>query len=143
MALALPDCKVGTIVDQTTEIHEDGRETSRNPIRRGIIVKVVGDNAIAGSVSAVYVKFRQDAEPEQIKAAELSRVFQAEHTVAREAYRRIVGAPKHVGAEFAPKQSTRKRIEDKLILTPKRESALVKPAYDDDGVAGMDLPEES
>ena len=130
MPLSIPDCRVGTIVDWTYEWTEDGREKPRNPIKRGIITKVMGDTSTEGSVSEIWVKFRAGDDAVRIAGRELSRVLPASHKNAKEAYRRVVGAPKMVGAEFTPKAPARRKIEDSLALTPKLREGVVAPDRD-------------
>lgn len=144
MALSMRDCKVGTIVDHTFERREeDGKEVARETIRRGIITEVRGSLS-QGSISKVFVTFKLDAEPEDVKACELVRVFPAGHRVAREAYRRISGQPRHVGAEFTQRRGvTMRKIQDSLALTPSRKDAPITPELDDAlDQAGMGLEDK-
>lgn len=125
MSLSALDAKVGTIVDHMEEHHEDGRRTVRPIIRRGIIVKVDGENS--DSVSNIMVKFSVDGQPEKVSGGELVRVYPSTSRVAREAYRRIMGLPRHVGAEFqAKKAPVRARIQDAMALTAKPGQGIVR-----------------
>lgn len=142
MGLSLLDCEEGTLVDHTFERREDGKLVSRDIIRRGIIVKVEGNRK--DQVSAIHVKFSMAGEPELIRGDELVRFLPAISRQAREAYRRITGTPKHVGAEFtARKSSVRRKIQDPLALTPKKREGMVAEEYKDeeegDEIGGMDL----
>ena len=144
MGLSILDCEVGTIVDHTFERREsDEKIIPRDMIRRGIIVKVEGNQQ--DSVTALWVKFKMDGEAENVRGDELVRVYPANSKIAREAHRRIIGAPKHVGAEFtARRSSVRRKIVDPLALTPRKKEGMVAEEYNpeeaDEGIAGMELP---
>ena len=131
MGLSIKDMQVGTIVDQKFEVRkEDDEIVTRDEWRRGIIVRVDGNGS--DCVTAVYVQFSKDAEPEQVKPAELVRYLPAKHRVAREAYRRIIGKPRHVGAVFSSRNGiVRRKMQDSLALTEPKREAMVKPEFDD------------
>lgn len=129
VALALRDCKVKSIVDWTHEVDDDG-ERPRNPIRRGIITKVVGDNSPEGSVKEIHVLFNRGEEPVVIKGAELSRVPGISVKQANEAWRRVMGEPKIVGSERTIKHQERRRRVDALGLTPRNDRGLVSPSIE-------------
>jgi len=138
--LSIIDCRVGTIVDHTHERREDGKIVLRPVRRRGIIVDIVGNGT--DSVTGVKVKFKIDQEPEAVDSGELVRVYPATSRVAREAYRRIMGQPKHVGAEFAEKKVlVRPRIQDSLALTEKAGAppVVIPQMGTDEDIAGMPL----
>jgi hypothetical protein len=79
-----------------------------------------------------------------VRCEELNRFIPATARVAREAYRRIMGQPKHIGVVFqARKNVSRARVIDKLGLNPKPLAGPVVPKEEDmeEGIAGMDLPD--
>lgn len=140
MALSALDARVGTIVDWTEEHFEDGRRVARPIIRRGIIVKVDGEGS--DSVSNIMVKFSVDGKPEKVGGGELVRVYPHTSRVAREAYRRIMGLPKHVGAEFQSKKApARARVQDAMALTPKPGQGVVRPEEEEESaeIGGIEL----
>ncbi len=137
MAMTLPDCRVGTIVDWTTEWTEDGRERPRNPIKRGIITEIAGDNSNEGSIQKILVTFKPGEKAVEVQGRELSRFLPATHRYAKEAFRRIMGQPKHVGAEFAPKAPTRRKVEDALAITPRKNEFAVKPSTEEAAAEAM------
>ena len=141
MGLSIIDCVEKTIVDHTFDRREeDGKLVTRDTIRRGIIVKVVGNRK--DQISEIWVKFSSEGKPEQIKAETLVRVYPATSKIAREAYRRIVGEPKHIGVEFAPKASSKRRkVQDSLALSAKRPSGLVEPEFDENEIGGIEVAE--
>lgn len=140
MSLSALDCKTGTIVDWTWERREDGKRISRPLIKRGIIVKVDGEGS--DSVSNIMVKFDMNQEPVKVDSGELVRVYPATSRIAREAYRRIMGLPKHVGAEFAARKApARARLQDSMALTAKPGQGVVRPEEDaeESEIGGMPL----
>lgn len=135
MSLSLIDCRVRTIVDHTIERHEDGARSYRNPRRRGIIVKVDGD--ARDSVSGVWVKFKPDEEPIKVDIGELIKVYPADSRISREAYRRVMGEARHVGAEFPTKKAVaRIKVSDSLAVTPKTMQGVVLP--EDEEIEGIE-----
>lgn len=146
MSLSVGDCKVGTIVDHRWAIDPTKRghaKTSlRDMCRRGIVMSV--DGAGTDSVSNLMVLFKVGGKPAPVPPAELDRVFPASHRQAREAYRRITGAPKNVGATFVQKKTVaRQRVVDELALTGSRKEGPVLPSAEEteesDRIVGMDL----
>ena len=133
MGLSIKDMQVGAIVDHMFEVRkEDDEIVPRERIRRGIIVKIDGNGT--DSVKAVYVQYAMNGEPELTAPAELVKHLPAKHRVAREAYRRITGQPRHVGAVFNSRNGVvRRKIEDNLALSvPRGEAAqVVKPEFDE------------
>lgn len=131
MALAIKDMVKGTIVDHTFEYHANERELALRPVRRrGIIVKV--DGVANDAVTAVYVQFRPDKEPEKVAPRELVRVLPWNSKPARRALARITGQQETVGAEFQERLApVRPRAEDSLALTPRRGQAVVEPENDE------------
>lgn len=140
MSLSLLDCRVGTVVDHVEEWRDDGKRIQRDEIRRGIVVKVKGDVESGQSCGGLVVQFSADGKPEDVRPCELVRVYDADSRIAREALRRIIGAPKVVGSVFSRKSSARRKIKDAMGLTNKPEGGIVKPEYDEDEIGGMDLP---
>ena len=131
MSLAIPDCEVGTIVDHRFERCPDGREVLRPICRRGIIMRVDGNGM--DSVTAVWVKFKQDAEPEKVNLAELVKKYPASSKPARRALRRARGESELVGAEFKETRApVRPKFEDAMKLTAKRPQAVVTPEGGED-----------
>jgi len=137
------NCRNGSIVDWAWEYKEDKRRNlQREKIKRGIIVRVEG--AHSDAISGVWVKFKTDEEPVKVLARELDMVLPATTRVAKEAYRRVQGLPKHVGMEFkARKPDARRRIEDGLAIGNMKAGAeVVKPELLDDEevplVAGLE-----
>lgn len=138
MALSALDARVGTIVDWVEEHFEDGRRIQRPIIKRGIIVKVDGEGS--DSVSNIMVKFSVTGDAEKVGGGELVRVYPSTSRVAREAYRRIMGLPKHVGAEFQSKKApVRARVQDSMALTAKPGAGVVRPEEEDENIAGMSM----
>ena len=131
MALSIRDCVEGTIVDHAFEQREgDGEIVPRDVIRRGIIVRVEGNKH--DSIQAVYVKYKADGDEEKTPPCELNRFLPSHHRVAKEAYRRITGAPRHVGAEFTSRKGVvRQRLQDNLALSVPKGNPVVKPEYDE------------
>jgi hypothetical protein len=119
-------------VDHAHEKREDGKIVQRDLIRRGIIVKVNGEGT--DSISNVYVKFKVDDDPENVKPCELDVAFPATSRKAKEAYRRVMGMPKNLGVEFkARKSDARRRIEDGMALTKvSNHNEVVKPEYNEE-----------
>jgi len=131
MALSMLNCRVGSIVDHAwTYNAEDRTKVQKDKIRRGIIVRVEGQHSDA--ISGLYVKFKTNEEPEKVLARELDLALPATTRIAKEAYRRVMGLPKHVGAEFnARKPNPRRRVEDSLAIgNIKTGSEVVKPEID-------------
>ena len=140
MGLSMLDIMVGAVVDQAFGVNEDGKVYNRDTIRRGIITKVEGNGK--DFVKAIHVKFRVDAEPEKVAGADLICVYKADSSQAREAYRRVIGQPRHVGAEFSTRASSaRRKIVDSMAVTAKRGDGTVKPEYNEENYAGMELPD--
>ena len=141
MGLCIGDCREGTIVDHTFDRREeDGKIVTRDLIRRGIITKVVGNGKDA--ITEIWVKFAADGKAEKMSGVSLVRVYPASHKVAREAYRRIIGAPKHIGIEYHPKSSKRRRVQDSLALSAKKPTGLVEPEFDENEIGGMEVPDD-
>lgn len=129
MALSAKDCRIGTIVDHTFELRDDGKTVLRNPRRRGIIVeaKGQGSDTIGGDRPGhVSVQFKFESEAEAVKAAELNRVYPWDHPKARAALRRVRGESLTVGAEFEERAApVRPHVEDAMQLTAKGKAGLV------------------
>lgn len=137
MALSMKDCVVGTIIDHAQDFTEDGRICNRSVYRRGIIV---GVDKTSGGVAGVSVKFSVESEPEKLDIALLHKVLSSSTKVAVEAYRRIVGAPKNIGATIVAKKGLfRPKLQDALALTPVGEKGPVKPSDEEETIAGMAL----
>ena len=139
MGLSLLDCQVGTIVDLTYDVDADtGKLTCLDQIRRGIITKIDGNGQ--DSVKAIWVRFEVGGKDERVQNQSLVRVYPAGARQAKEAYRRIIGQPKHVGAVFQSRHAAQRRqVVDKLALTAGRPSGFVEPEYDESNIAGMEL----
>jgi hypothetical protein len=150
MALNMAQIKLGAIVDRITEWGEDGKERPLQTIKRGIIVKIIGDEQTE-SYEKVFVCFSpndKDAKDtvkvndievpcRETKAAELSLKYPADSTVAREAWRRLFQIPVNVGFQFEDrkhKASGKRKVEDQLQLTPAARSG---PVEDDQNPKGM------
>lgn len=131
MALSMKDCAPGTVVDHTWERHENGKETLRNPRRRGMIMQVDGGRD-AGGVGGAYpgtvmVKFGPEEGLERVKACELNRVYPNTHPRARRAYRQLIGKKELVGAVFEERQAPVKPVlQDSLLLTAKQRGGVVR-----------------
>lgn len=132
MPLSIPDCTPGTIVDHTYE-RVDGRTVLRPVRRRGIIVEVDGNGT--DSVSRIAVQFKPDTKPENVAPAECDRVLHWEHPKARQAFDKVRGISRVVGAEFEEKVvKPRPKVEDALGLTARQPRGPVAPegGHEDD-----------
>ena len=126
MALNLINCKVGTVVDHFWEyIEEDQKEVPRDPIRRGIVVKVNGSDS---GVESLLVQFGAGDKPVKVLPRELNVKYPATSRVAREALRRVLGEKANVGAVFAQRKANRPaKVVDALLLTQKPGTGVVLP----------------
>jgi hypothetical protein len=148
VSLNLLDCVKGTVVDHYKEIPMDkegrviGKERPRDEIRRGIIVKVSGNDKDA--VDGIWVKFSIGGEAEKIPGAELARVYKASSRIAKEAYRRVMGLPKMIGKVFSSRKNpVARRVVDEMDVTAPAEHGMVKPPEEDEeSIGGMDLADE-
>lgn len=129
MPLSLKHVKVGAVVDWNIK-WEGNVETHRNPIRRGMIVRIDGDPQ-QDVVGAIYATFGDDIGKDQfefngvttpcikVAARELCLVWDAEERKAREAWKRVFNVAEHVGSVFQNKAAKggKPKTLDKLQLT--------------------------
>ena len=139
MGLCMLDAEVGTIVDHSFEwVEDEARMITRDVRRRGIIVKVDG-NKNKDSIKAIHVLFDEKEGAKTVRASELVRVYKASHRYAREAYRRVMGAPRFIGSEFKVKRSPRVKVVDSLALPGRSPEGVVKPEFDEENVGGVEV----
>ena len=129
MPLSLGQIREKAIVDWNVE-WKDGKERARNPIRRGMIVRVEGDPS-QESVQEVWVTFGPDLGKDRfelggvkvpmVKVAprELNLAFDAGHKISTEAWRRTFQIPEHVGniLQSRTAKGAKPKIVDALQLT--------------------------
>ncbi len=143
MPLSLAQIAVKAIVDWNVEwkvgcSHEVDKkpcqahlvEAPRNPIRRGMIVRVDGDPQ-QEMVEGIWVTFGDDLGKDKVQvgnvevrcikvsARELNLAFDSQTKIAAEAWKRTFGIPEHVGTIFQSKTAKGRKIPvvDKLQLT--------------------------
>lgn len=133
MPLSLSQIEVGAIVDWNIEWRKEGssmKEYHRNPIRRGMVVRVEGDPSME-QVQEVWVTFGPDLGKDKfefngvtipnVKVAprELNLVFDAKSRVAREAWQRTFKVPDQVGTIYEARaaRSGKPKTVDALQLT--------------------------
>ena len=129
MPLSLGQIAVKAIVDWHVE-WKDGKEFPRNPIRRGMIVRVDGDPHNE-QVEGIWVTFGDDIGKDKIQvenvevrclkvqARELNLAFDCQTKIAAEAWKRTFNVPDQVGTIFQSKTARGRKIPvvDKLQLT--------------------------
>lgn len=129
MPLSLGQIKEKAIVDWNVEWKGD-KEFPRNPIRRGMIVRVEGEPE-QEAVKAVWVTFGPDLGKDKfefggitvpmvkVAARELNLAFDAHTKVANEAWRRTFQVPEHVGNVLQSRtaRAAKPKIVDSLQLT--------------------------
>lgn len=129
MPLSLGQIEVKAIVDWNVEWKGD-KEFPRNPIRRGMIVRLDGDPA-QEHLEGLWVTFGDDIGKDKfeiggvtvpcLKVAprELNLAFAANTKIAAEAWKRTFNIPDHVGTIFQSKtaRGQKPKIVDKLQLT--------------------------
>lgn len=139
MPLSLGQIEVKAIVDWNIEWRKDcnhencsahQKEFHRDPIRRGMIVRVEG-SAAEESVGAIWVTFGDDLGKDKfevnglsvpcmkVPAKELNLAFPAQSRVAEEAWKRTFQIPAVVGTIFQSKaaKGRKAKIVDKLQLS--------------------------
>jgi hypothetical protein len=151
MPLSLGQIEVKAIVDWNVEWDKKGKEGPRNPIRRGMIVRVEGDPS-QESVEEVWVTFGPDLGKDKfefgtvsvpmVKVAprELNLVYGAHTKIATEAWRRTFNVPEHVGniLQSRTARASKPKIVDSLQLTgvsakgPIEDGPAAKKADDDE-----------
>ena len=121
MGLALDEMKPSAIVDWTFETIDEksGRLRARDTIRRGIITRING-SLEDQSIKGVWIKFdRKEAEVYCKNTNELVLAFDARTKVAREAWRRLMGSPRDVGAVRVNRAVSRRPVvQDNMQVTP-------------------------
>lgn len=129
MPLSISDMRLGTVVAHAWEVGKDEITRPRDKIRWGLIVKVVGN--AKDQVDEVWVKFNPKKDAEEVKPAELDRVYPAQHRSAKDAWRKW-GLESHIdGDEFADRpRPVRRPVEDALGIGKRKKSALVAPPED-------------
>jgi hypothetical protein len=129
MPLSLSQIEVGAIVDWNIE-WKGNKESHRNPIRRGMVVRVEGDPSME-SVQEVWVTFGPDLGKDKfefngvtipmVKVAprELNLVFGKISRVAQAAWQRTFKVPDQVGTIYESRQqrSGKPKTVDALQLT--------------------------
>lgn len=133
MPLSLGQIKVKAIVDWNIEWRKEGnslREIPRNPIRRGMIVRVDGDPQ-QEMVEGIWVTFGEDEGKDKfevgdvkvacmkVQAREMNLAFDAQTKIADEAWKRTFNIPNVVGTIYQSKtaRGQKPKIVDKLQLT--------------------------
>ena len=133
MPLSLSQIKVGSIVDWNIEWRKEGnsqKEYHRNPIRRGMVVRVEGDASME-SVQEVWVTFGPDLGKDKfehnvvtipmVKVAprELNLVFDSLDRVSKLAWQKTFRVPDQVGTIYESRQqrSGKPKTVDALQLT--------------------------
>jgi len=133
MPLSLGQMEVGAIVDWNVEWRgEKGREKEfiRNPIRRGMIVRIEGE-AAQEAVEGIWVTFGEDIGKDKfeyggvqvkcvkVPARELNLAYDAKTKIALEAWKRTFKVPDQVGTVFEARaaKSGKPKIVDALQLT--------------------------
>jgi len=129
MPLSLGQIEVGAIVDWNIE-WKDGKEFPKNPIRRGMIVRVDGDPAME-TIKGVWATFGPDLGKDKIEhngvevacvkvaPRELNLVYPRGSRIATEAWKRTFRVPDQVGTiyESRAQRSGKPKIVDSLQLT--------------------------
>lgn len=129
MPLSLKHIRVGAVVDWNLK-WEGSVETHRNPIRRGMIVRVDGDPQ-QETVNGIYATFGDDIGKDRfefngitmpcvkVAARELTLVWGFEERRAQEAWKRVFNVPDGVGSVFQNKAAKggKPKTLDKLQLT--------------------------
>jgi hypothetical protein len=129
MPLSLSQVEVGAIVDWNIE-WKGTKEYHRNPIRRGMIVRVEGDPSME-SVDQIWVTFGPDIGKDKfeyngvtipnikVPARELNLVFDAKSKISREAWQRTFKVPDQIGTIYESRQqrSGKPKTVDALQLT--------------------------
>ncbi len=134
MPLSLNQVKVKAIVDWNIEWRKEGnseREYGRNPIRRGMIVRVDGDPQME-MVEGIWVTFGKELGKDQfesngvtvkcvkVPAREMNLVADPDNSkMPHEAWKRTFNIPDHVGTIYQSKtaKSAKAKIVDELQLT--------------------------
>ncbi len=133
MPLNLSQIEVGAIVDWNIEWRKEGnsqKEYHRNPIRRGMVVRVEGDPSME-TVSEVWVTFGPDLGKDKfefngvtipnmkVAPRELNLVFDAKSKIAREAWQRTFQVATQVGSihEVRAMRAGKPKTVDALQLT--------------------------
>lgn len=133
MPLSLGQVAVKAIVDWNVEWRKDGdkeREFPRNPIRRGMIVRVDGDPQDE-RLDGLWVTFGDDIGKDKVQVGdvevrcikvqprELNLAFDCQTKIAAEAWKRTFNVPDHVGTVFQSRTAKGRKIPvvDKLQLT--------------------------
>lgn len=150
MPLSLGQIELKSIVDWNVE-WKDGKEYPRNPIRRGMIVRVDGE-ADQEQVRGVWVTFGPEIGKDKfefggvtvpcmkVQARELNLAFAAHTKIATEAWRRTFNIPEHVGNVLQSRtaKAAKPKIVDALQLTgvaskgPIEDGPSAKKADDDE-----------
>ena len=150
MPLSLGQMEVGAIVDWNVE-WKGQKEFPRNPIRRGMIVRIDGDPA-QEQVGGLWVTFGDDVGKDKfefggvevkcakVQARELNLAFESKSRVAREAWKRTFRVPDQVGTVYESRaaKSGKPKIVDSLQLTgvsskgPIEDGPSAKKSEDDD-----------
>lgn len=154
MPLSLGQIEPKAIVDWNVEWRKEGnsvREYGRNPIRRGMIVRVEGDPG-QETVEGVWVTFGPDLGKDKfefggvtvpcmkVAARELNLAFGGGTKIAMEAWKRTFKVPDQVGTVFESRtaRSGKPKIVDSLQLTgvaskgPIEDGPSAKKAEDDE-----------
>lgn len=129
MPLSLGQIALKAIVDWNVEWVKD-KEKPRNPIRRGMIVRVDGE-AAQEHVEGIWVTFGKDIGKDQVEVngvsvrclkvppRELNLVADAQSRMAAEAWKRTFQIPDQVGTiyESRAQRSGKPKLVDELQLT--------------------------
>ena len=129
MPLSLGQIAVKAIVDWHVE-WKDGKEFPRNPIRRGMIVRVDGDPHNE-QVEGIWVTFGEGIGKDKfefnkvslncikVQARELNLLWDSADRRAREAWNRTFRVAEDVGQTFESRtvKASKPRISDSLQLT--------------------------
>lgn len=129
MPLSLGQIEVKAIVDWNVEWDKD-KEKPRNPIRRGMIVRVDGDPQ-QEHVEGIWCTFGDDIGKDKMEVGgvevrcikvqprELNLAYDAHTKIAAEAWKRTFNVPDQVGTIFQSRTAKGRKIPvvDKLQLT--------------------------
>ena len=121
MGLALDEMRPSAIVDWMYDTIDErsGKLRAKEMIRRGIITRIDG-SLEDQSIKGVWIKFdRKEKEVYCKNTAELVLAFDAKTKVAREAWRRLMGSSRDVGAVRVNRAVARRPVvQDAMGVTP-------------------------
>jgi len=142
MPLSLGQIEVKAIVDWNVEWRKENdrdKEYPRNPIRRGMIVRIDGDPQ-QEQVEAIWATFGDDIGKDKfeiggvtvpcvkVPARELNLAFSAHTKISEEAWKRTFHIPDQVGTIFQSKTAKGRKtpIVDKLGLSGEQKKGPIE-----------------